>query len=301
MATNPMQRKARNSFLLGMFITLIIAAVVIFFLIMQLGKAKSEEEKFEYVYVLSEDIKSGVQIDSGKVKEAKVSAQAVGEDTYFAKKTVKGKTVSQSFSADGLYAKIDLKAGTVLTSNMFKEDENELTADVRLQEYNMLTLPSTLQEEDFVDIRLRLGSGQDYIVVSKKCVEKADDTTLWIKLSEDEILTMSNAIVEAYTVKGAKLYVNQYVEPGLQTEATQTYPINKEVYDLILKDPNIVEKAKNALNTRMSQSGATLRNEYLNGAIQEIEPEERKSNVESGTQAEIQLQKEQRIKYLEEI
>ena len=43
-----------------------------------------------------------------------------------------------------------------------------LLSDVRTQEYNMITLLSQLQTGDFVDIRLRLPSGQDYIVVSKK-------------------------------------------------------------------------------------------------------------------------------------
>ena len=33
MASNPMQRKARNSFLLGVFITMIIAAIVIAYLL----------------------------------------------------------------------------------------------------------------------------------------------------------------------------------------------------------------------------------------------------------------------------
>ena len=35
MATNPMQRKARNSFLLGVVITLVIAGLIIAFLILQ--------------------------------------------------------------------------------------------------------------------------------------------------------------------------------------------------------------------------------------------------------------------------
>ena len=35
MAVNPMQRKARNSFLLGMLITLLIAAVIVAFLMIQ--------------------------------------------------------------------------------------------------------------------------------------------------------------------------------------------------------------------------------------------------------------------------
>ena len=36
MATNPMQRKARNSFLLGMLITLVIAGAIIALLFIQL-------------------------------------------------------------------------------------------------------------------------------------------------------------------------------------------------------------------------------------------------------------------------
>ena len=36
MATNPMQRKARNSFLLGIVVTLLITGAVIAFLILQL-------------------------------------------------------------------------------------------------------------------------------------------------------------------------------------------------------------------------------------------------------------------------
>ena len=40
MATNPMQRKARNSFLLGVLVTLLIATLVIaLLLIQQIGRA----------------------------------------------------------------------------------------------------------------------------------------------------------------------------------------------------------------------------------------------------------------------
>ena len=45
MATNPMQRKARNSFLLGMLVMVLISGVVIAFLFIQLmNKNKKEQE-----------------------------------------------------------------------------------------------------------------------------------------------------------------------------------------------------------------------------------------------------------------
>ena len=60
MATNPMQRKARNSFLLGMFVTLLIAGVIIAFLFIQLKQKtdKENEEKKASVqaYVLNQDV-----------------------------------------------------------------------------------------------------------------------------------------------------------------------------------------------------------------------------------------------------
>ena len=63
MASNPMQRKARNSFLLGIIITLIITGVVIAFLFLQLKKVKdeqAEEAKLKVnVYTINQDVKSG--------------------------------------------------------------------------------------------------------------------------------------------------------------------------------------------------------------------------------------------------
>ena len=63
MATNPMQRKARNSFLLGMLVMLLIAGVIIALLLMQLmNKIKEEKENLANsvnAYVLNQDVKSG--------------------------------------------------------------------------------------------------------------------------------------------------------------------------------------------------------------------------------------------------
>ena len=66
MASNPMQRKARNSFLLGVFITMIIAAIVIAFLLYMMYKQKTENEEIENdkitVYVLIKDVESGTNV-----------------------------------------------------------------------------------------------------------------------------------------------------------------------------------------------------------------------------------------------
>ena len=63
MASNPMQRKARNSFLLGIIVTLLITGVVIAFLFLQLkqksDQIKEQEAAKRSVYILAQDVKAG--------------------------------------------------------------------------------------------------------------------------------------------------------------------------------------------------------------------------------------------------
>ena len=47
MASNPMQRQARNFFLLGMVITLLISMAVVALLFMQMKKVKEENQNYK--------------------------------------------------------------------------------------------------------------------------------------------------------------------------------------------------------------------------------------------------------------
>lgn len=51
---------------------------------------------------------------------------------------------------------------------MVQESDDKTTADIRKQEYNTIILPTQIQSGDYIDVRLRLSNGVDYIVVSKK-------------------------------------------------------------------------------------------------------------------------------------
>ena len=64
MVANPMQRRARNSFLLGMAITFVICAIIgvgVYFLLAQPNKKdkKDEEDVLTYAYRLKTSVKSG--------------------------------------------------------------------------------------------------------------------------------------------------------------------------------------------------------------------------------------------------
>ena len=297
MATNPMQRKARNSFLLGMVLTLLLTGAIIAFLVMQLMNIKKQQQAEKLasktVSVLGQDVKSGETIDSSMLKQVEnVSNKIIPSNAV-------------SIGGEEVIAKTDLKANTIITSDLVTTPDSKINNDTRTQEYNTIVLPINLEEGDYVDIRLSLPSGQSYIVVSKKKVEIPDvggtlsTDTIRMTLSEDEILAMSNAIYDAFKINGSKLEAVKYAEPGTQTAATPTYPVNAEVSKLLVNDPNILKEAMAALNERYSKNNLSeLRNNYINSAISGA-GDQAQTNAEQGMTESITNSKESRKQYLE--
>lgn len=299
MVANPMQKKARNSFLLGVVITLIICVligVLFYFLVIKPNNVKKEEEALTYVYILKSDVKSGETIDSTKVESVLVTSK-VTPTGAFASKTKKtdekGKEtwVDKGFPA-GYKSKVALKVGTVLTSDLLYVEEN-VTDDLRYVEYNMLVLPTTVDEGSYIDIRLTFPNGQDLIVVSKKEIKSIVGDTIRLELSEGEILMMESAIVEAYIMTASKLYAIQYVEPGIQAEAVKTYTPTAAVKALIESNANIVSEAKTELTRRFDEGiRAWIDLQKNNYAMEE------NKNIEAGIQKEIENAKAAREAYL---
>ena len=127
MATNPMQRKARNSILLGIVIGLLIGAAICALLYMQLTKLqqqiKEENDATRTAYVLTSDVKSGELINLSILKEVKVSKDVIPTD-YITAADIGENTIS----------KLDMTKGTVVSKAQIETPENKVTDDVRLQE-----------------------------------------------------------------------------------------------------------------------------------------------------------------------
>lgn len=287
MSMNPMQKKARVSFLLGALITTIIFSIVILLLLMKMKSLQAvKASATSNVYVVVSDIKSGESLQ-GKAIIKQVESTAVPANSIT-------DANSGRYINDKTVAKINLASGTVVTSEMISNSSESNGNDVRIQEYNMIVLPSRLEVGDFLDIRLRLPNGEDYIVISKKEVKQASEDTIWLKVTEDEILTMSNAIVEAYIMKGSKLYATTYTEAGNQTKSTPTYPVSYEVLKLIETNPNIVTAARNELYNRYN---ASQRNDYISKALNGYS-DTAITNIESQISDAVARQQEARKAYL---
>ena len=104
---------------------------------------------------------------------------------------------------------------------------------------------------------------------------------------------MESAIVEAYIMSASKLYVTQYVEPGIQDAATNTYVPTQAVQNLISADSNIVETARNALTREFTEN----KRSWINSDLSSYSGEET-ANIETKLKEEIENAKAAREAYL---
>lgn len=209
---------------------------------------------------------------------------------------------SDTKSEKTIVATIDIPKGTIVTEKMLTNkqeavtDTNNITSTYRLVEYTMIMLPTELEKGDTIDIRMSYPNGQDFVVASKKVVEKTDSISIWMKLREDEILKMNSAVVESYSVEGAKLYAVNYTQPGIQAPANPNYPVSARVYELLMSDPNIATAIQNEYRNKINTYTATR------GSINEIikaTDDELKSRISSGVQKEIKERAEKRQAFIE--
>ena len=193
-------------------------------------------------------------------------------------------------------AKFEIAPGTVITKNMLENtgiDDSE-----RLMEYNMIALPSQLLEGTYVDIRLLLPNGEDFVVVSKKYVEQVSYTTIWIKLSEHEIETLSNAIIESYIIDGAKLYATTYSSPESQSASKCTYVPRGNVQVIIKKmldDGALASELESTWKKYTDDSYRTVLDQYIG----EYDAEERSERVTEGVEEELTEMQSARDTFLE--
>lgn len=375
MAGNPMQRKSTGSFILGMVVMLLIAAVAVGLLYMKMKNLQDKLQKYEAnestanIYVLNQDVKAGQVLESSMFSEKQIAKAMIPENAttnivstlssyslrdtsgnriyvgndeknggkyyfvkinntdckiYIAKDQGKEEVATNltaedkayyyegnnnnasnrrdiTVATDAVVAKVAMTANTVITSSLVVRTDEVQTNDVRTQEYNMLVLPTELGPEDYVDVRLMLPNGQDFIVVSKKRVgipQTSDGTymadTITMNLAEDETISMSAAIVEAYKINGSKIYVTKYTDPGIQEKSIETFIPTKEIAELINSDPNVVTTARKALKARYT-TDLTNVNTVKNGL------EKNDENVKTKTDESIQTTQQNRKQYLESL
>lgn len=230
------------------------------------------------VYVTDKDVKAGEPISA---KPVSLPAQSIPDNA------LKAEDLENYLNDDGEYemlAKFDMKEKTALTPDMI--DKSKQASTYRMVEYNMISLPSMLTEGNYIDIRLAC-LGLDTVVLSKIEVESANATTIWLKLSESQLLTLNYAIVESYIMEGTKLYATVYTD-ATQPALNCTYIPAENVISLVQANVNEDGEELETFYERRNDMAYSFRNEIigkLKGADDDIS-EETVEKITEGYQTE---------------
>lgn len=204
----------------------------------------------------------------------------------------KGKSLYENYycSLDciGQIAIVDIPKGMPIMQNMCRSSEVE--PEDREVECEIIKLSGNLIENDYVDVRLMLPNGEDYIVLAKKGVhelfrseeEKEEVCYLW--LSEEEILYYSAAVVDAYLYQGACLYTTKYIEPTLQEASIVTYVPSLGTLAMMKENPNLYELAVSQLKLDERKLLENRLTDYINLDIRERNWNIVKDQSEDGSQ-----------------
>ncbi len=200
------------------------------------------------VYRANTALKAGIVID----ETCFTAEEIISEGTGYADASDMGKILL-----------VDIPAGTELTKVML--DRAEEDNGLREAEYDFIDITSNIEKYDYVDIRILYPDGTDFIVLSKKQIKGLNDTKLVCDIwnSEEELLMLDSACVDAYLYEGTKIYMTKYIMPQVQEESEVNYVPSVQTGELISENPNIISVASKYLSTELRKKYEERLNNFL--------------------------------------
>lgn len=154
MATNPMKRQARTSFLLGVVVTLLIAAIIVALLFIQLKKINEKNQEFEkamaQVYVLTSDVNSGDVLTSDMFTVSSAMRSAIPADYIDITSLLNSYSL---YTKDGqpITSKYETDANTKATEQHLYINGDESQEIVREDSTGRYYKKSSRSEKEYVD------------------------------------------------------------------------------------------------------------------------------------------------------
>lgn len=193
------------------------------------------------VYRTLREISAGEEIKEDAVEAVSV-LDAEDSELFFDSLDLSGKKV----------ALVDIPQGVHLQKFMVNQQGD--VGDLREVQYGAIAVTDNVSVQDVVDVRISYPNGEDYVVLAQKemksgGIESGTGCFLW--LTEEEIMLMSAAMVDAYLYSGSTLYTTKYIAPTIQDASIVTYVPSMHIIDLIYSDPNIVNVASTYLSIKV--------------------------------------------------
>ena len=195
------------------------------------------------VYTVNGTVEAGAEIKAEQIQEMSLPSSMI-TDVY----------ITDTSSIVGKLYKVGVTSGTPLTTNMIMDreiDDTTRDVDICVDRWTV-----GLKEGDYVDYRITLPYGDDYIAIPHLRIEAVGTTTLKVYMNETQWQIYQGTLVDYYlhSQQGASIYVSKYVEPGVQKPATAYYAVPNNVKAIMMRDPNIVDKAAVTAMNKMRKS-----------------------------------------------
>lgn len=290
MMLGPMKKKMITTGVIAFLIPTIVIGVI-FGLYAKNKKTEIAELRVkaetQMAYVLAEDLPVNHIMSESDVTLVEAKKETLPNDAYIATpildkngNAVTDKAGNIQYNYDKAFVGRKLKsatsARTIISDALFLQDSDNLSVDLRSREFNMISLPSTLVEGDYIDIRILYPTGEDYLVVAGKEVvgtgANADSNSIFLELDEEEIVRMSSAIIESYIADGINVYATKYINPDEQ--------LNEYVHvDYVAKYDDAVKKLQELYTTtveidttpKFDESGDPIIDETTSGETTKVE------------------------------
>ena len=195
------------------------------------------------VYTLACTVQSGDEIKAEDLTVVSMPSSAVHENWITNPEDIVGK-----------FYKINLSIYTPLTTDMVMVDQIDDTT----REYDLCfdRWPVGLEVGDYVDVRLVMPYGEEFIVVPKIRVDAINATSIKANLTEEYWDMYCSALVDYYLhlEQGSAIYLAKYVEPGVQDAAISYYAVRDNIKAIMKLNPNILGLATTALNSELRNS-----------------------------------------------
>ena len=187
------------------------------------------------VYTVTKAVKAGDAVSIEDIETMKMYSSLL-TDQY---------VTDQNVLLDRYY-KIAVNPGTPIMSNMLMDEE--LIDSMRDRDIVLDRLTVGLEVGDYIDIRMTMPYGDDYVVIPHKRIYGINEGTIKLYLTELEWNTYQGALIDYFLNKeyGCTIYGDKYVEPGLQQSAINYYAVPTNIAALLQKNPNIVDKEEAA-------------------------------------------------------
>ena len=151
--------------------------------------------------------------------------------------TVPSSLVGEAYITDtsqiiGKYCKVNIVPGTPITGDLLMSEWFDDT--LRDVDITVNSRVVGMRVGDYVDIRITLPFGEDYVIFPHKRIQYEEEWHLWQSATVDYYLNSQY---------GCRIYLTKYIEPGVQQAAVSYYAPSDRVYEIMRKDPNVVTEA----------------------------------------------------------